>query len=134
MLFFHCFVSSLKGKTIIHYFSMLIIKVLLLDMMFNSWACLKLNQTTYLFVMGIKQIPTVLAEIVSVCQCNYSSANGCDLGLVANRNPQLGHQSVLVGSKIDSRLFMILTVLGFSPDVTALLSSLAGLCVTRRWF
>jgi len=45
---------------------MLIIKVLLLGMMFNSWACLKLNQKTYLFVMGIKQIPTVLAEIVSV--------------------------------------------------------------------
>lgn len=133
MLFVHCFVSSLTSKKIIHYFSMLIIKVLLLGMMF-------------MILLGTFETKS---DNLSLCNGNYTDANspgcdcvsvsvklfqGSDLGLVANRNPQLGHQSALAGSKINSRLFMILTVLGFSPDVTALLSSLTGLCVTRRWF
>lgn len=137
MLFFHCLASCLKGKTIIHTFSLLIEYQSTLFLFLCSWyslACLKLNQTTFPFVMEIIQMPSVLAEIVSVCQWNYSSGNGSDLGLVANRIPQLGHQSALAGSKTDSRLFMVLAVLGFSPAVTALLSSLTGLCVTRRRF
>lgn len=59
MLFVHCFVSSLKGKKIIHYFSMLIIKVLLLGIMF-------------MILLGTFETKP---DNLSLCNGNYTDAN-----------------------------------------------------------